>query len=294
MPELAILVIGLGVAAAFVLAPLRAAAPVARSSDRLETARVRHRVALEGLRDAEADASAGLLEPAARDATVAEAEARAAETRTELDAALDGEAVTIDATPSRAGRARPAALLAAGIIGVVVLGGSLAGAAGFANATVVNEGLAAAQAAEAERQESITELLAVVAADPTDADALSDLADAYLAGSSADDLVRAAAALQLLINAEPGRPDAYERLITAYLRAGDYANARAAHDSYVGLEEADPAEAAFFDGIIALRGEDDPEAALTAFETFLELAPDDPRAGMIRGLADEAREAAAG
>lgn len=293
MPELAVLVIGLAVAAAFVLAPLRSPAPAARVTDELETARVRHRVALEALRDAEADAAAGLLEPAARDAAVAEAETRAAETRVDLDAAIDAEAITADVPASKGGSLRPAALVAAGIIGIVVLTGSLAGVPGFANATVVNQGLASAQAAEAERQETITELLAAVAADPTDAVALSDLADAYLAGSSPDELVRAAAALQLLINADPGRPDAYERLITAYLRAGDYANARAAHDSYVGLAEADPAEAAFFDGLIALRGEDDPEAALTAFEAFLELAPDDPRAGMIRGLADEAREAAA-
>ena len=45
---------------------------------------------------------------------------------------------------------------------------------------------------------------------------------------------------------------------------------------------------AFFDGLIALRGEDDREAALAAFDRFLELAPDDPRAEMIRGLRDEA------
>ena len=293
MPELAVLVVGLAVAAAFVLAPLRSPAPASHVTDQLEAARVRHRVALEALRDAEADAAAGLLEPGARDAAVAEAETRAAETRADLDAALDAEATTAEVPSSRSGRLRSAALVAAGLIGIVLLAGSLAGVPGFANATVVNEGLAAAQAAEAERQETIAELLAAVAADPADAVALSDLADAYLAGSSPDDLVRAAAALQLLINADPGRPDAYERLMTAYLRAGDYANARAVHDSYSRVDEADAAEAAFFDGLIALRGENDPERALLAFETFLELVPDDPRAGMVRGLADEAREAAA-
>jgi regulator of sirC expression with transglutaminase-like and TPR domain len=51
---------------------------------------------------------------------------------------------------------------------------------------------------------------------------------------------------------------------------------------------ADPAEVAFFDGLIALRGEDDPEAATEAFDRFLELAPDDPRAEMVRRLRDEA------
>jgi hypothetical protein len=47
-------------------------------------------------------------------------------------------------------------------------------------------------------------------------------------------------------------------------------------------------EAAFYDGLIALRGEDDADRALAAFERFLELAPGDPRASMIRGLRDEA------
>ncbi len=100
--------------------------------------------------------------------------------------------------------------------------------------------------------------------------------------------MRAAVALQLLMNLEPERADAYERIVTAYLRAGDYANARAALDSYAALDSADPVEVAFFEGLIALRGEGDGAAARAAFDRFLELAPDDPRAGMVRGLRDEA------
>jgi tetratricopeptide (TPR) repeat protein len=92
----------------------------------------------------------------------------------------------------------------------------------------------------------------------------------------------------VLIDLEPDRADAYERIMAAYLRAGDYANARAAYDSYLELDAADPVEAAFFDGLIALRGEDDPARAEAAFDRFLELAPDDPRAGMIEGLREEA------
>ena len=46
-------------------------------------------------------------------------------------------------------------------------------------------------------------------------------------------------------------------------------------------------EIAFLDGLIALR-EGDNERAVAAFDRFLELAPDDPRAGMIRGLREEA------
>ncbi|MBA3403813.1 MAG: hypothetical protein H0U13_03855 [Gemmatimonadaceae bacterium] len=77
--------------------------------------------------------------------------------------------------------------------------------------------------------------------------------------------------------------------MSAYLRAGDYPNARAAHDSYADIDEADPVEVAFFDGLIALRGEQDVARATAAFDRFLELAPDDPRAGMIRGQRDAAR-----
>ncbi len=289
MPELLVLLVGLVVAGAFVLVPLRRPAQPPDEPDASESARVRHRIALEALRDAEADAAAGLLDPAAHEATIAEAEVRAAETRRDLDATLAG-AEAPSAAPPRP-RLRAWALATACLVGAVVLVGAMGSLPGFAQATVVNEGLAAAQAAEAARQEAITELLAAIAADPTDAPALSDLADAYLAGSSRDDLARAVAALQLLINSDPGRADAYERILTAYLRAGDYPNARAAHDSYAGLDTADPVEVAFFDGLIALRGENDPERALAAFETFLELAPDDPRAGMIAGLRDEAAAA---
>ncbi len=239
-------------------------------------------MALEALRDVEADHRSGSLDDAAYERQLAEAEAHAATTRAALDEASPSTA------PSSSSRGRAAATIAAGVIGLVLVAGSMVEATGIANATVVNESLAATQAAEAARQARITELLALVAADPTDATALSDLADAYLAGSTGDDLARAAAALQLLINAEPGRADAYERLMTAYLRAGDYANARAVHDSYAALDTADPVEEAFFDGVIALRGEDDADTALAAFERFLELAPDDPRAGMIEGLRDEA------
>jgi DNA-binding SARP family transcriptional activator len=92
----------------------------------------------------------------------------------------------------------------------------------------------------------------------------------------------------VLIGLDPERADAYERIMSAYLRAGDHANARAAHDAYAQLESADPVEAAFFDGLIALRGESDSAAAVDAFDRFLDEAPDDPRAGMVRGLRDEA------
>ncbi|MGH2402356.1 MAG: tetratricopeptide repeat protein, partial [Candidatus Limnocylindria bacterium] len=199
-------------------------------------------------------------------------------------AALD-QLPASSSTPST--RGRRAAVVAAGLIGIALLGGSFVPAAGIANRTQLNQGLADAQQAEDARQDRIAELSADLADDP-DAATLSALADEYLAGSTRDDLVRAAVSLQLLIELEPQRADAYERIMSAYLRAGDATNARAAHDSYTELDTADPVEVAFFGGLIALRGENDPDAAVAAFDRFLELAPDDPRADMIRGLRDEA------
>lgn len=282
MPEFVLLLAGVAIAAVVVLAPLRARGPdsAATPDDGRESQHIAHRAALEALRDVEADHRAGSLDPDAYAAELASAEAEAAATRAALDAPVAPPSPT-----RRAGRG-PAMVLAA-IIGLLLVGGSLISGTGLANAVIVNSQLAAAQAAEAARQAKISELLDAVAADPTDADALSDLADAFLAGPDSD-MPRAAAALQLLINADPGRADAYERLMTAYLRVGDFTDARAVHDSYVALDAADPIEAAFFDGLIALRGEGDPGRALAAFDRFLELAPNDPRAPMIRGLRDEA------
>jgi tetratricopeptide (TPR) repeat protein len=284
MPEPLILLIGLVAAGALVLPPLLRPAPRALGgSDERDAAAVRHRVALEALRDVEADRRAGSLDDAAYAEQLGEAEARATATRAALDAATRARPST-----SRRSSGIGVGLVAAGAIGVALLAGTLVPATGMANATVVNQGLADAREAEASRQALIVELLDQLAADPEDTDVLSELADAYLAGSSNDDLVRGAVALQVLIGLDPERADAYERIMSAYLRAGDHANARAAHDAYAGLDGADPVEAAFFDGLIALRGEDDPAAAADAFDRFLELAPDDPRAGMVRGLRDEA------
>lgn len=285
MPEPLLLLLAMAGAGVLVLGPLwRRSEPLSAVDDDHEAALVRHRVALEGLRDVEADRRAGSLDDVAYDEQLAEAEARAAATRTALGATASGPRRLRAAGPG----ARTTGLALAAIIGVALLAGSLLPATGIANGTVVNEQLAAARDAEAARQDRIAGLLDRLEADPNDAGALSDLADEYLAGSSQEDLVRAAVALQLLMNLEPERADAFERIVTAYLRAGDYANARAALDAYAATDAADPVEVAFFEGLIALRGEGDVAAARAAFDRFLELAPDDPRAGMVRGLRDEA------
>ncbi|MEO5987173.1 MAG: hypothetical protein ABIW50_06015 [Candidatus Limnocylindria bacterium] len=281
MPEALIVAAALLGAGLFVLWPLIATPaspdPVIEDED---AAVIRHRVALEALRDVETDRRAGSLDAAAYELQRAEAEDRVAA------AAVIG--VARDRVPAVDGRARRAGLLAAAAAAAVLLAGSFTPATGIPNRTETNQSLVDAQAAEAARQDRIEELLVDLRDDPSNVAVVSELADAYLAGTSPDDLVRAAASLQLLIGLDPDRADAYERIMGAYLRAGDSANARAAYESYEALSVADPVEVAFFDGLIALRGEGDTERALAAFDRFLELAPDDPRGGMIRGLRDQA------
>lgn len=286
MPEPILLALALAAAGVAVLWPVWRSAPAADpAADELSTAELRHRVALESLRDVETDRRAGALDDTAYATALAEAEARAAATR----AALDGVPTAGPAPALRRPSLVPLAV--AGAIGVALVGGSLLPAAGIANRTEINEGLAAAQAAEAARQHRLEELTEAFAANPEDPAVLSDLADAYLAGSSDADLAAAAAALQLLIAVEPDRADAYERIVAAYIRANDFGNARAALDSYEGIATADPVELAFLDGLIALRGEGDDARAAAAFDRFLQLAPDDPRASMIRSLSAEIESA---
>jgi hypothetical protein len=277
------LLVGLAAAAAFALRPLvgdRHDGILA--ADDLGAANLRHRVALEALRDVETDRRAGSLTDTAYADQQAQAEERAASTRAALDRYHPDLAPTAPTT-----RGRRAAAVAAGVIGSVLLAGSFIPATGIGNSTSINQVLADAQAAESARQGRIDALRDDLADGPGP-ETISDLADEYLAGSTQEDLVRAAVSLQLLIELQPERADAFERIMTAYLRAGDATNARAVHSSYTDLETADPIEVAFFDGLIALRGEDDPASAVVAFDRFLELAPDDARAGMIRGLRDEA------
>jgi tetratricopeptide (TPR) repeat protein len=288
MPEPVLLLAALLVAGIVVLAPLRRPPPAVPIDPERDAAAVRHRVALEAVRNVEVDRRAGSLDERGYVEQLAEAEARAAETEKALAAApLPPQPLL-----PRSG-ARLAAATAA-VIGIGLVGGSLLPSTGIANSTDVNEALAEAQAAETQRQAEIDRLLEALEGDPRDTGTLSDLADAYLAGSTGDDLRRAAAALQVLLALEPDRADAYERVIGAYVRAGDYANARRALDSYRDLETVDPVELTFFDGLIALNGEGDPSRAIQAFDRFLQLAPDDPRSSMVRGLRAEAEAAAGG
>jgi cytochrome c-type biogenesis protein CcmH/NrfG len=287
MPELVIVTAFLVlVAGAAVVPPLRTRVLGSTRSAKIATAEVRHRSAIEALRDVEADRRAGSIDDDVYRAELAEAESRAVETLVALDAVrADEEGDEAARTPDPRPR-RIAGALAAGIGLVLVVGAAVPPPIGFANVPVVNEAVLAAQAAESARQERIGELLAELETDAMDVAALSDLADAYLAGDSADDLARAATALLVIISLEPENEDAHRRIITAYIRAGDLADARAALESYEALDP-DPAEVSFFTGLIALRS-GEAEMAVAAFDRFLELAPDDERAPMVRALRADA------
>jgi len=208
----------------------------------------------------------------------------------ELEAASASEARPASAGSDRR-RSRTARRAAVGVaLALVVLVGigfALPEPYSLAAETVVNQPLAEAQAAEARRQAEIDRLLEVVAADPADGDALSDLADAYLAGSSAEDLQKAAITLLALIGQDADDPEPYGRLITAYIMAGDWPDATAATDALAALTPNSP-DVPFFRGLIAWQGEGDAPAALKAFDAFLAAAPDDPRVPMIRALRAEA------
>src|SRR5688572_15294371 len=180
MPEPILLLLGVLAAAALVVPPLlRPTATDAFDTGERDAAAVRHRVALETLRDVEADRRAGSLDDAAYAEQLADAEARAAATRAALESASAG-APDLVARPDGGGVR--VGLLAAGAIGVALLAGAMLPPTGIANRTVVNQSLADAQDAEAARQARIAELLSALQRDGADAAVLSDLADAYLAG----------------------------------------------------------------------------------------------------------------
>lgn len=283
MPEPILLAAGLALAAALVAVPIlgvRAPHDGPIDEDR-EAAQLRHRLALEELRDLEADRRAGTLDPAAYAEQLAEAEARAVATRRAL-----GAAPSIEAAPALDPAGRRLALAAGAAIALAVLVGSLVPAAGIANSTETNRALAEAEAREAIRQERIGDLLATLEPNPRQPEVLSDLADAYLEGASDEDLAAAVTVLQALLTLDPQRSDAYQRTVAAYLRAGDVADARSALAAYAELPGADPIELAFLEGLVARAAGDEARAA-AAFERFLELAPDDPRATMVESLLEE-------
>lgn len=271
-----------GAAIGWPLLRVRAAAPDP-DADR-EARALRHRIALEALLDVEADRRAGSLDDASYRRERADAEERATLTLAQLDAP-PGLPEPESARPE--GGRSAAAWLGAGLAAALLVGFALPAPAGLSERTVVNQALSDALAREADRQADIQRLLTALEADSQDAEVLSDLADAYLAGSTAQDLQRAAVALQVLIAVEPQDRSAYRRLITAYLAAGDRTDAQAATDAYATFAGSEEPDIPFFRGLIAFRSGDS-AAAVRHFDRFLLLAPDDDRAAMVTSLRAEA------
>lgn len=252
---------------------------------------VRHRLALETLRDIEADRRSGSLDEATYLARRAEAEAWAAQTLVDAPAA---EAA--DPTTSVRGSSARTVIMTLGVavVALVLVGFALPPPTGIGERTVVDQALADAQAAEDARQANIAQLLAQLQSDPADAEVLSQLADAYLAGPSAEDRQRGAVALLALLQIDAADASAYRRLITAYMSAGDWADARSALDAYEAIADPDEPDIPFFRGLLALRADDDPAEAVRQFDRFLELAPDDGRVEMVTTLREQASEQAGG
>src|SRR5687767_11217640 len=156
MPEPLVLLLGLLIGAAFVVAPLlQPRVEEVTGEVERDAAAVRHRVAIETLRDVEADRSAGSLDDAAYADQLTQAEARAAATRLALEHPTTQPARRRQATE----RGRRLGLVAAGVIGSLLMVGAVIPATGLANRVVVNQALADARAGEAERQDRIVELL---------------------------------------------------------------------------------------------------------------------------------------
>lgn len=273
MAELLLLALVGGAVALAVAWPLldagRSPLPPAIDEER-EALEVRHRLALEALRDVEADRRAGSLDEVRYAIQRAEAEAQAVATRRALDEARQPDEAAALATP------RPSLRLPALIAG----GLALLLLAGYALPAPLN--IAERDA----RLDRIRVLTAAVNANPRNTAALAELSDLYLAGGTSEDVARALAALLLLRDAAPDSRDAHQRLVTLFIRAGEWQQADAATDQMAEVVGEDDREIPFFRGLIA-RGLGETDEALRQFDRFLAIAPDDPRATMVRGLRDE-------
>jgi cytochrome c-type biogenesis protein CcmI len=282
MAELALLLLLLAATALAVAWPLlERDAHVASPGTPDDERAVRHRLALEALRDLEADARGGSMDRESYVVERAEAEARAIAT-------LEPGPVPAAGAPGAWRSRRLAALVGATVIGLVLVGFALPPPLGIAERTVTDQALADAVAAEEARQAEIGRLLQRLSADSGDTRAWSALADAYLAGGSAEDRQRAVVVLQTLIGLDREDASAYRRLITVYLDAGSWEDARAALDAYAEIAADDEPDIPFFRGLIALRADADMDEAVRQFDRFLELAPHDPRAVMVLSLREQA------
>jgi tetratricopeptide (TPR) repeat protein len=292
MAELLLLALVAGTVGLAIAWPLldggQASAPDAPDPER-EALELRHRLALEALRDLEADLRAGSLDETRYRAQRDEAEARAAETRRALDSLPTGgppaDAPPTDAlpaempAPARSARAWRVPALIGGVLALLLL-------VGYALPAPI--GIAERDA----RLERIRQLTEAVAENPRDTAALAELSDLYIAGGSSEDVARALASLILLRDAAPQSRDAHQRLVTLLIRAGVWEQASAATDRFAEVVGNDDADVPFYRGLVA-RGTGDSAEAVRQFDRFLQLAPEDPRAQMVQSLREEAARSSA-
>jgi cytochrome c-type biogenesis protein CcmH/NrfG len=265
------------------------------AGDDLATLALRHRIAVETLRDVEADHRAGSLDDASYGELRREAEEHSARTLAEVEAARRavtqaGGDVGIERprTLARAWTTRRIGVAIGAGLAVLIVAGLLAPQPfSLANATVVDQALAAAQATESDRQAEIARLRDQLVSQPNDAATIIRLAGLYQQAGTAADLRTSAQLLIFAIRLDPRSTEAYRLLITAYISAGDYTDAAAATDSYAKVAASSP-DIPFFRGLIALDGTGDRAAAVRWFDAFLAAAPGDPRAVMVRSLRAEA------
>ncbi|HEY7525650.1 MAG TPA: c-type cytochrome biogenesis protein CcmI [Candidatus Limnocylindria bacterium] len=266
---LGLLVAAVALAVVWPLLDRPAAVPSIAANPEREALEVRHRLALEALRDVEADHRAGSLDDEGYRRERDEAERHAVETRRALDAAPEPAPQAASVPASRS--LRLAALIGVALAALLLIGLALPAPFGVAERDA--------------RLERIRQLTDAVGRNPRDAAALAELSDLYLAGGTDTDVARALASLILLRNAAPDSRDANGRLVTLLVRIGSWDEAAKATDVYARVVgESDP-DIPFFRGLIA-RGRGDAVEARQQFERFLQLAPGDDRAVMVRGLLD--------
>jgi len=285
---LLVVLVGAGaVVAAPLLRPAGEAADPSPTRDDLASLALRHRIAVESLRDVEADRRAGSLDAEAYAGARSEAEERAAQTLTAMEAARVETGGELREAPQRTGGTRRVAgTVGVTLLALIVVGSLLPAPLTLANGTVVNAQLAAQQRAEQVRQDAIRKLEKTLVAKP-EAAGLVQLADLYRQGGTADDFQHAANLLLLALRLDRKQSDAYRLLITAYIQTGDYKDATAATDAYARIAPTSP-DIPFFRGLIAYQGTGDRSAAVRWFDAFLKAAPDDPRTVMVRSLRAEA------
>lgn len=126
---------------------------------------------------------------------------------------------------------------------------------------------------------SVADLEARVAGSPTDVDALDALADAYLADNRIDDAIaRYRAVLQL----DPNNAHVLLQLGVILLAAGRPAAGIGVFDRLLEVDS-DNVDALFYRGFAELQAAGEVTSdARRDLGRFLELAPDDPRAGDVR------------